>query len=101
MQLKFSGFLKLLRLILLNKYSIVIIGFVLYMTFFDNYNWIDRKSRGSEIKKLESEYKFYLDEIEQNKNTIYKLNNDSLFLEKFAREKYYMKNDDEDVFILK
>lgn len=101
MQIKFSGFLKFIRLILLNKYSIVIIVFLVYITFFDEYNWIEKHKRVVEIKKLEMEYQFYLDEIENNKNTIYKLNSDTIFLEKYAREKYHMKNDDEDVFVLK
>jgi cell division protein FtsB len=72
-----------------------------YLIFFDDHNLIKRFNTKQEIKQLEQEYQYYLDEIEANKSKINQLNKDSVFLEKFAREKYYMKNDQEDVFILK
>ncbi|MDD2285872.1 MAG: septum formation initiator family protein [Paludibacter sp.] len=101
MQLKNRIFLKKVRHYLVNKYTFVLLIFFVYLTFFDDHNLIKRYKTTQEINKLEKEYQYYLGEIEANKNKIYKLNHDTVFLEKFAREKYYMKNDDEDVFILK
>jgi cell division protein FtsB len=75
--------------------------FFLFLTFFDDHNLIKRYKNGQEIKKLEQEYQNYLNKIELDRDRIQKLNHDTVFLEKFAREKFYMKKDDEDVFIIK
>jgi cell division protein DivIC len=96
-----KSFWKYVRIILLNKYTFVLVLFFGYLTFFDQHSLIKRQKTKSEIKKLELEYEGHVVEIEKNKEMIYRLKNDSLFLEKFAREKYYMKRDNEDVFIFK
>lgn len=96
-----KSFWKYVGTILLNKYSFVLLLFFGYLTFFDHYSLIKRQKTKSEIKKLELEYEDYVVEIERNKEMIDRLKNDSLFLEKFAREKYFMKKDNEDVFIFK
>ena len=101
MQLKNRTFIKNIRHYLLNKYTFVLLIFFLYLTFFDDHNLIKRHKTAQEIKKLEQEYQYYSDEIKSNKDKIYRLNHDTTYLEKFAREKYYMKKDHEDVFILK
>lgn len=93
--------LNFLQYVFLNKYFFVLFLFFVYLIFFDDHNLIKRFNTKQEIKQLEQEYQYYLDEIEANKSKINQLNKDSVFLEKFAREKYYMKNDQEDVFILK
>ena len=93
--------LSFLQYVFLNKYFFVLFLFFVYLIFFDDHNLIKRYNTKQEIKQLEQEYQYYLDEIEANKSKINQLNKDSVFLEKFAREKYYMKNDKEDVFILK
>jgi cell division protein FtsB len=85
----------------LNKYFVVLLLFFVYLIFFDDHNLIKRFQTRHEIKQLEQEYQFYNNEIETNKTKIHQLKNDSVFLEKFAREKYYMKRNNEDVFIMK
>jgi len=47
------------------------------------------------------EYKYYQDEITNDKLEMQKLQNDDQYLEKFAREHYHMKNEDEEIFIIK
>lgn len=101
MQHKQRNFLNMLQLVFLNKYFFVLCLFFLYLTFFDDHNLIKRYKTEQEIKHLEQEYQHYSDEIEANKSQVLQLKNDSVYLEKFAREKYYMKKDKEDVFILK
>jgi len=71
------------------------------LIFFDDHNLIKRFKTKQEIKQLEQEYLYYIDEIDVNKAEINHLKNDSVYLEKFAREKYFMKKDNEEVFILK
>lgn len=96
-----SSFLKIIRQLFINKYTFVLLIFFLYLTFFDDHNLIKKHKISQEIKQLEQEYRYYLDEIETNKTWIDNLNRDTIFLEKYAREKYYMKKSNEDVFIFK
>jgi cell division protein FtsB len=87
--------------LLLNKYVVVFVIFVLYLTFFDDHNLISRFQRNTEISKLENDLNFYKSEIQADRDEIYKLLNDSSYLEKYARENYYMRKSDEDVFIFR
>ena len=52
-----------------------------------------------DIKKLENNKKVYQEEIKNDKVFIEKMK-DSNEIEKFAREKYYLKKNDEDIFII-
>ncbi len=53
------------------------------------------------IKELEKEYNYYSDEIKVNKQIINDLQTNDAYLEKFAREKYLMKKDNEEIFIIR
>lgn len=95
---KIWGFLKP---IVLNKYLIVLISFGVFITFFDDHNLIHRWETQRKIKELEKEYQYYQNEIKSSKMQMKKLQTDDGYLEKFAREKYHMKSEDEDIFIIK
>ena len=43
---------------------------------------------------------YYLTEIEQNKKDMQELMGDKAHLEKFARERFLMKKDNEDIFLI-
>lgn len=71
------------------------------MVFFDQNSFMAQRKTNKELNQLEARKKFYL-----KQNEILKIQRDELFgkvenLEKLAREKYYMKRDDEDVYIIK
>ena len=93
--------LRILRLLILNKYVIVFIVFFLYLLFLDNHNLISRWKMDSKVIELENEYKYYENEIKENKMKLNELQTNDKYLEKFAREKYLMKKDDEEIFIIK
>ena len=84
--------------ILTNVYVIILSGFAIWMLFFDENTYLNRKL-GSEIEELESSIKFYENKNQENKNIIKSLQ-DSLKLEKYAREKYLMKKKNEDIYII-
>jgi len=92
---------KFIKPVLLNKYLIVLLGFAVFITFFDQHNLIQRWETYRKIRQLEKEYKYYQDEITNDKLEMQKLQNDDQYLEKFAREHYHMKNKDEEIFIIK
>ncbi|KGL64326.1 septum formation initiator [Polaribacter sp. Hel1_85] len=69
------------------------------MFFFDENSYLVHHKFNNEIEDLESTISFYKNKIEEDKATIKKLQ-DSLQLERFAREKYLMKKDNEDIYLI-
>jgi cell division protein FtsB len=89
-----------IRMILLNKYLIVFVVYAVFVTFFDEHNLIHRYQSYRKIQQMEKEYKFYQDEIKTTKQKKIELQSSDENLEKFAREHYYLKKDNEDIFII-
>jgi len=83
-----------------NKYFLTILVLIITITFFDRYDISTQYHMRKELKELETTKKFYESEIMKNKSTINALQNDSIALEKFAREKYLMKKNNEDIFLV-
>ena len=54
----------------------------------------------NDLQKLQAEKQFYLDEIRKDKAAVEVLMTDERNLERFAREKYLMKRDNEDVYLI-
>ena len=84
-----------------NKYLIAIILFIVWITFFDNFNLIKQSKIKKNIKQLKENKKFYIQEITKDSSEYYDLLNDAEKREKFAREKFLMKKEDEDVYIIR
>ena len=68
--------------------------------FFDSNNFFTRSRLRDKLEELQQEKRFYLDEIQKDSALTMKLLNDSAELERFAREKYLMKKDNEDLFLV-
>ena len=86
--------------ILLNKYLLLLIGFAVVITFVGEYNLIKRWQTTRNIKQLEREIVFYKNEIETNLERMQELQSSDENLEKFAREQYFMRRANEDIFIV-
>lgn len=91
-----SFWLKLLR----NKYLLVVLVLAVWLLFFDKNDLFSQFARKTEVKKLESDVQYYKDEIARNRKEMLELQSNPKLLEKFAREHYLMKKDNEDIFIL-
>ena len=85
--------------ILTNIFVLIFIPYMIWMLFFDENSYLVHRKFNSEIKDLESTVSFYKTKIAQDKATIMKLN-DSLQLERFAREQYLMKKENEEIYII-
>jgi cell division protein FtsB len=83
-----------------NKYFLSVIAFVVWMLFFDKNDIIAQYEFKSQVNKLQEEKDFYVKEIETVKKDLNELNTNLNTAEKFAREKYFMKKDNEDVFVI-
>jgi cell division protein FtsB len=95
--------MKILRRILpwiKNKYILTLILFIVWMAFFDRNDFLSQYSYRSELNKLEADKAYYTREIAAMKYSTHQLTSDSTNLEKFAREKYLMKKDNEDIFLI-
>ena len=85
--------------ILGNKYLIIILVFSIWMLFFDSNSWFSHRELNQEMKELENNKTYYEDEIKQDGAVMEQLN-DTNGLERYAREKYFMKRENEDVYII-
>jgi len=82
-----------------NKYLIITVFFVFWMLFFDTNSFLIHKELNDDIKKLEENKKAYLEEIINDKIFIDKMK-DSVEIEKFAREQYYLKKENEEIYLI-
>lgn len=87
--------------IFFNKYFITFIVFVLWLIFFDKNDFFTQAELNRQLKKLSDEKKYYQTEIEKNKIFTNELKNNMQSIEKYAREEYLMKRDDEDIYLIK
>ena len=82
-----------------NKYLLISLLFGVWMLFLDNYSYMDQRQINKQINELQDNKKYYQDEIRKDKENIKLLKNQDQ-VEKYAREKYYMKKDSEDIYIV-
>jgi cell division protein FtsB len=85
--------------ILTNIYVLVLTAFVIWMAFFDTNSLLIHMELRKEIKKLEKTQEFLKEEIAKDKEIIEKLS-DPKELEKFARENYYLKKQNEEIYLI-
>jgi len=83
-----------------NKYFLAVAAFIVWMLFFDRNDVLEQYEYRSAVNKLQEEKDFYVNEIAKVKKDLDELNTDLNTAEKFAREKYFMKKDNEDVFVI-
>ena len=97
---KFIEILKKLRKIFSNKYLGTFIALLIWTVFIDQYNLVDRCSNVNKLGDLRKEKEYHLEEIEMNTYKMNELQTNSKKLEKFAREEYLMKKNNEEIFVI-
>ena len=83
-----------------NFYMVSSLCFVVWLTFLDSNDLISRFKLGSKLRSLENEKEYYHEKIKEVEKDRTELMTNKELLEKFAREKYLMKKETEDVFII-
>lgn len=83
-----------------NKYFLSLAGFIVWMLFFDPRDVYTQMERTRELKELQASKQYYQSEIELEKSELEQLINNPAMVEKYAREKYLMKRDNEDLFVI-
>lgn len=85
--------------IISNKYFLIIAFFVIWMVVFDANSLLVHRELDKEIKELENNKDYFQNEISKDKEFLDKLDEDEE-LEKFARETYFLKKENEEIFII-
>jgi cell division protein FtsB len=86
--------------LLSNKYLVAGAALSLLLLFNDRYGLIDQYNYTKDLNEVKEKHAYYTKEIERVKREQNELFGSNKNLEKFAREKYLMKADDEDVFVM-
>lgn len=82
-----------------NIYVIILLGFAIWMLFFDAHSLLFHHELNSEIKELEYQKEHYKKEMAKDNKAIKELSTEE-GVERIARETYYMKKPNEDIFII-
>lgn len=94
---KGGGILSFLPTYLRNKYALTLLGFIVYIAFFDHYSLIKQHQLQQTLEQLQDEKAFYARTIKESREMRKTIHADE---EKFARERYLMKRPNQDVFIV-
>ena len=86
--------------IIKNKYLLTVIGLSIWVIFFDKNDLKTELELRREVMQLEEERNYFAREIHSITSDIKELYTNPKTLEKFAREKYLMKRDNEEIFVI-
>jgi cell division protein FtsB len=82
-----------------NRYVLVFVFFMVWMLFLDNYSYLEHRMLDRDIDELEDNIRYYREQIHHDETQIKKLKNLDQ-VEKYAREKYFMKRENEDIYLI-
>ena len=83
-----------------NKFLIAGIAFLVWMCFFDRYDFATQYGYQNERNRLEYEKEFYTSEIDNLEKSIKDAQYNPSEIQRIAREKYKMKKDNEDIYVI-
>lgn len=92
--------LKQLPPVFRNFYFVAGLCFLVWLTFLDSNDLISRFKMGTKLRSLQSEKEYYQEKISEVEKDRAELTTNKELLEKFAREKYLMKKETEDIFVI-
>ncbi len=92
---------KIIYQIFKSRYFIAVVLFIIWMSFFDPKDWGLITNRMTKLNGLHQSEQKLTEQIDDTKKELKLLKTNAHSIEKYAREKYYMKKDNEEIFILK
>jgi cell division protein DivIC len=92
--------LRIFVYIIKNKYLVTLIAFFIWIFFFDKNNLLLQIEMAKKLHQLKNDKKFYLQQIKSDSIEAVELLTNPVNLEKFARERYQMKRDSEDIYLI-
>ena len=97
--IKYAPYIKWLKYIF-NRYSIIGLCFVIWMIFFDQNSLFTHLELDKQIKNLEQDETYFKQHLEDEDQKLKVLTENPAEIERIAREKLYLKKDNEDIFII-
>jgi cell division protein FtsB len=91
--------MKAILSILRNKYFLVSIGFLGWIFFFAEYDVLTQYKQRKELNDMRNKIQYLESEIQKLQAERHALKTDTLTLERYAREKYFMKARNEEVYV--
>ncbi|HEY9561657.1 MAG TPA: septum formation initiator family protein [Anseongella sp.] len=92
--------LERIKYILKNKYYLTFLLFLIWMLFLDRNDIITQVQHVVGLNRINQDKEYYQEEIKKINNDLHELKSNKKQLEKFARENYLMKKENEDIFII-
>ncbi|TAD84980.1 MAG: septum formation initiator family protein [Bacteroidetes bacterium] len=86
--------------ILTNRYLLALAALAVWMLFFDEKNYFAQRKRQAELDDLTQKISHYQAQLELTNEQLKSLDSSPAALEKFVREKYFMKRSNEEVFVI-
>lgn len=83
-----------------NKYVLSVLAFIVWMIFFDPKDWGLIAARRDKLKELQKSEQHFNQQIAETRTELSLLKTSAATIEKYAREKYHMKKDNEDLYIV-
>ena len=83
-----------------NRYFILTVSFAIWMIFFDQNSFFVHRELDKQIKLLEVDEQYYQEHLDKETEKLNQLNSNPAEIERIAREKHFLKKDDEDIFII-
>jgi cell division protein DivIC len=83
-----------------NKYAIAITLFVIWVGFFDENNLIERFQNLVQLSQLKENKEYFIRKIREDAERLKELKTNNENLEKYAREQYLMKRNNEEIFVI-
>lgn len=85
---------------IINKYLIALTAFVVWIMFFDDNNLRQHQKNLQELAMLQEQVDFYKHKIDADKRKLIELQTNDENLEKFAREQFFMKKANEEIYVI-
>ena len=83
-----------------NKFLLTAFAFLGWMLFFDRNDLLTQRNRSNELKELQQSKKYFTEQLATERIELELLKSNPATLEKYAREKYLMKRDNEELFVI-
>ena len=93
-------FVHILAAILRNKYLLSVTVFAVWMLFFDKNDVFTQMQRRRDLAEIEESKTYFSQKIAESKKFSKDIQSDAAAIEKFARERYLMKRENEDLFLV-
>ena len=86
--------------LLRNKYFLAFLVVLVWLLFFDTHSFVWQWRMQRQLKELQAERDYYREQILRDSMAIEELKGDPEALERYARERYHMKREGEDIYII-